>query len=94
MNFSISDYEITKANVQALMIHEAFGHGVMGYSDKLTNHHKAYFATIKSRYWKDTTLEFKQATVTKMWRYYYKEIGYKRMPEPFQSAYNKYNKRF
>jgi hypothetical protein len=92
VNFDIGEYEVTKANVRALMIHEAYGHGVKGYSSNFNNHHKAYFASIDSRYWNATTLSFKQHNVDKMWYYFHREVGFKRMPEPYQSIYDKYIK--
>ncbi len=93
INFSMSDYEVTVANIKALAIHEAYGHGVMGYGNDTKDHYKAYFASIKSIYWNDTTERFKQHTVEKMWYYYHYEVGYKSMPEPYQSIYFKYIKR-
>jgi len=93
VNFSMYDYEVTKPNIQALMIHEAYGHGVKGYSDDFLTHHRAYFATIDSRYWDSTTWNFKNHNVKKMWGLYFKEGGYQRMPEPYQTMYDKYNKK-
>ncbi len=90
INFSMGDYKPTQANIRTLTIHEAFGHGVMGYSDSFNNHHQAYFSEIDSRYWQNTTSSFKYHTVKYMWQYYYNEVGYQRMPGPYQSAYDKY----
>lgn len=90
VNFDIGDYEITIGNVQNLTIHEAFGHGVMGYGDATSDHHKAYFVQIDSQYWGNTTAKFKHFMVKHMWHYYYYEVGNQRMPNPYQSAYDKY----
>lgn len=91
VNFDISDYEITPDNIRATMIHEAYGHGVKGFSDGLRNHYKAYFATVDSRYWVNTTLQFKKFTVKTMWQYFYNEVGYKPMPLKYYNEYIKYS---
>ena len=90
INFDITDYEVTKSNIRALTIHEAYGHGVMNYRDRFKNHYKAYQAVIDSKYWKTATYEFKHNQVYKMWSYYYKEVGYQRMPEKYMKEYYKY----
>lgn len=90
INYSIGDYEETADNIRALTIHEYFGHGVRGYNDRTKTHHKAYFATINSRYWSKTTLLFKQSTVNKMYQYYYNETGSNILPKKYQSTFYKY----
>ncbi|WP_163399224.1 RHS repeat-associated core domain-containing protein [Flavobacterium fluviatile] len=93
INFDISDFEVTKSNIRALTIHEAYGHGDMNYGDDNKNHYKAYTATIDSKYWQTTTYEFKHNTVYKMWYYFYNEVGNKRMQEKYMNEYDKYIKR-
>ncbi|MFC5283658.1 hypothetical protein [Pedobacter alpinus] len=92
IGFDIGDFEITRANIRGLMIHEGYGHGIMGYRDGFKNHYKAYFAVIDSKYWAETSQLFKKHTVRGMWTYYFKEVGNKAMPEPYQSMYFKYRK--
>lgn len=65
----------------------------MNYGDRYNNHYKAYTATIDSKYWKSTTWEFKHNAVYKMWAYFYKEVGNKRMQEKYMIEYQKYIKR-
>ena len=55
-------------------------------------HHKAYFSTIDSKYWKNTTLTFKRVHARHMWNYYYWEVGYKPLPRGYNQMYNKYGK--
>ncbi len=90
INFSIVDYEVTEANVRAITIHEAYGHGVMGYHDKLKNHHKAYFASIDSKYWEATTGSLKSHNVNKMYNYYYRETGSSNLPSVYLNEFWKY----
>ena len=99
VNFDLSDYEITPDNIRATMIHEVYGHGVKGYSGGSPGpdiydgtHHKAYFSTIDSKYWKNTTLTFKRFHARHMWNYYYWEVGYKPLPSGYNQIYNKYGK--
>ena len=66
VNIDIGSYETTIHNVKALMVHEVYGHGIKGYSDKKLNHHKAYFAEIDSKYWHGTTRTYKTHTVNRM----------------------------
>ena len=91
VNFDLSDYEITPDNIRGTIIHEAYGHGVQGYSDALNTHHKAYFASIRSKYWTNTTLTFKKFTVNNMWKYYYNEVGYRPLPIDIHRIYTKYS---
>ncbi len=89
INLNIGDYEVTSDNVRALVVHEVYGHGIMGY-DTNTNHHLAYFSSVDSKYWDGTTLRFKQHVVNQMWIRYYYEVGNQRMPQPYQSNFDKY----
>ncbi|QOI98043.1 MAG: hypothetical protein HRU69_11355 [Flammeovirgaceae bacterium] len=91
VNFDIKSFEETQANIRATAIHEIFGHGVKGYGNPDKTHHKAYFATIDSKYWKATTDAFKTSTVDLMWKYFYNEVGNQRMPEPYQTLYDLYH---
>ena len=92
VNFDIGDYEETIPNIRALVIHEAYGHGFKNYGDDKKNHYKAYQASIDSKYWQSTTYAFKHHTVTQMWKYFYREVGYKPMPKKYMDEYEKYNK--
>ncbi|BFM43868.1 hypothetical protein CFS9_25090 [Flavobacterium sp. CFS9] len=93
INFDITDFEVTKSNVRALTIHEAYGHGDINYGDDKKNHYRAYTATIDSKYWETTTYEFKHNQVQKMWSYFYNEVGNQRMREKYMIEYDKYIKR-
>jgi len=62
----MSDYEITADNIRAIIMHEVYGHGIMGYN-MTTTHYKAYEASIESAYWQGSTLRFKQHTVDLLW---------------------------
>jgi RHS repeat-associated protein len=90
VNFSIKSYQETKANIRATAIHEIYGHGIKGYGNANKTHHLAYFSSIDSKYWKATTDAFKTSTVDNMWGYYYREVGYQRMPELYQTMYDLY----
>ena len=75
VNFDIGEYEWTVENIRATFIHELEGHGFNGFTDGLNNHHKAYFASMNSIYWRNTTGAYRKHAVHHMWNYYYKEIG-------------------
>ena len=92
INFDIGEFEETIPNIRVLTIHEAYGHGVKGYGSATDNHHLVYFIEINSKYWEATTPTYKRITTKYMWEYYYREVGYKRMPEPYQSIYDKFHK--
>lgn len=89
VNLDIGSYETTIHNVKALMVHELYGHGIMGYSNVKLNHHKAYFASIDSKYWGGTTSAFRAHTVNLMWEYYSSQVG-GRMPMPYHNIFWKY----
>ena len=91
VTFSIGDYEETPDNIRLTVVHEVYGHGIGGYGDGAGTHHKAYFAEIDSQYWTSATDRYKQLTAKWMWNYYYKEVGYKRMPAKYQSVYDQYS---
>jgi len=88
----IGDYEWTVENVRSNAIHEIWGHGIKKYGDDTKTHYKCYFSEIDNKYWDKTTLRFKTSTLTKMWEYYYKEIGYKPLPKKYGIEYYKYVK--
>ena len=90
VTFSIGDYEETPGNIRLTVVHEVYGHGITGYGDGAGTHHKAYFAEIDSQYWTSATDRYKQLTAKWMWNYYYKEVGYQRMPNKYQSVYDQY----
>ncbi len=75
VNFDIGEYEWTVENIRATFIHELEGHGFNGFTSALDNHHKAYFASMDSRYWSGTTDAYKKHEVYNMWRYYSDEVG-------------------
>ena len=71
---SMYDYETTVENVRAVGgMHEYWGHGKKGFGNPNNNHHKAYEATINSRYWNGTSDQFKQSTKDALRRYYISE---------------------
>ncbi|MEM9361245.1 MAG: RHS repeat-associated core domain-containing protein [Bacteroidota bacterium] len=91
VNFDIGDFQITADNIRATMVHEVYGHGIMGYTDSLNNHYKAYFTSIDSKYWGATTLDFKQFTVNWMYKYFYDELGGTRLlPSKYLNVFKKY----
>jgi hypothetical protein len=90
VTFSIGDFEETPDNIRLVVVHEVYGHGMKGYGDGSGTHHKAYFAEIDSQYWSNATDRFKQHAVKWMWHYYYKEVGYQRMPTKYQSAFDQF----
>jgi len=90
ITFSIGDYEETPDNIRLTVVHEMYGHGIKGYVDGTKTHYKAYFAEIDSQYWTSATDRYKGHAVTVMWEYYLKEVGYQRMPQRYQAAYDKY----
>lgn len=91
INFSISGYEETVENIQALTIHEAYGHGVMGFSDKNSNHYKAYWAVIDSKYWGSTSLRFKENTAYGMWSTWTNSGRYGGMPSHYMKVIYDYH---
>jgi len=79
------------------MIHEAYGHGVNNFSGGSPGpnifggtHHKAYFASIDSKYWTNTTLSFKQFFLKQTWTYYFWEKGNNLMPTRYDQLYRKF----
>ncbi|MDX5479762.1 MAG: hypothetical protein LPJ98_15050, partial [Cyclobacteriaceae bacterium] len=91
VNFSISDYEETKSNIQALAVHEIFGHGIEGIG-VAKGHYRAYWASVDSKYWTGTTDRFKQHVAFSMWRTWTSEGNYQRMPEKYMKVVDKYYK--
>lgn len=91
INFNIESYEVTRGNIRALGIHEIWGHGVKKYKH-FGDHHKAYFDTIDSKYWEGTTEAFKKHETDWMYRFFYKEKPYERMPARFEKEYFKYQR--
>ena len=95
VNFDIGEYEWTVENVRATFIHESEGHGFNGFRSNLDNHHKAYFESMNSKYWRGTTDAYKKHAVHHMWNYYYYEVG-PNLPSKYYNIYknniNKSNK--
>ncbi len=94
VNFAISDYEITPNNIRATMIHEAYGHGVKDFSGGFPGpdifggtHHKAYYATIDSKYWNNTTLTFKKFTMKYTHIYHFWLKGNIPLPQKYSKWY-------
>ncbi|EON78080.1 hypothetical protein ADIS_1277 [Lunatimonas lonarensis] len=91
VNFSIADYETTKSNIRAVAIHEVYGHGIKGYSDAAKNHHKAYFASIDSKYWTSTTTAFRTHTAQAMWLTWTRAGNYGGMPAKYMNVIYNYH---
>ena len=89
INFDIGDYEITSDNIRVLVIHEAYGHGKMGYN-ATTTHHLAYKASIDSKYWNKTTLKFKRHNLKHFWNSYTTETGLDYLPSKYYNEYMKH----
>ena len=76
------------------MIHEAYGHGVKDFSGGFPGpdifggtHHKAYYATIDSKYWNNTTLTFKNFTMKYTHIYHFWEKGNIPLPQKYSKWY-------
>jgi RHS repeat-associated protein len=91
VNFDIEDFEITKGNVRALVIHEIFGHGIMGYSYKTNDHYKAYWASIDSRYWSSTTDQYRTHTAEGLWLTWTQAGNYQGMPTKYMNIIYQYH---
>ncbi|QOI98034.1 MAG: hypothetical protein HRU69_11305 [Flammeovirgaceae bacterium] len=94
VNFNIEDFEITKGNIRALMIHEIFGHGVKGYGDKTNDHYKAYWASIDSKYWSSTTDQFRIHTAEGLWLTWTRIGNYDGMPTKYMNVIYQYHPSF
>ena len=80
VNFNISDYEETLANIRAVAVHEIYGHGIMNYGEATKDHYKAYWASIDSKYWVGTTKAFREHTAYAMWLTWTRAGKYGGMP--------------
>jgi hypothetical protein len=91
VNFDIEDFEITKGNIRALVIHEIFGHGIMGFGDKTNDHYKAYWATIDSKYWSSTSDKFRIHTAEGLWLTWTRAGNYHGMPTKYMNVIYQYH---
>lgn len=79
MNIDLGDYEPTYHNLRALMHHEVYGHGIMGYTAG-SDHYKAYLASMDYKGWDKTTYRYQYHDVQQCYPDYYKYTGSQTLP--------------
>jgi len=90
INFDIGDYEETPDNIRALTIHEAEGHGIRGFG--YGDHYKAYYLTIRNKYWSKTTMKFKKHILKQTLQQHFNHFGNSNLPTDILREYHQYMK--
>ena len=90
-DFSVTNYEWTVENIRGTAIHEAWGHGIKGYANRIENkHHLIYGAQMDSKYWNKSTENYKSFIAKKYYDFYWNETGSHVIPSRYYPIIKKY----